>query len=792
MKVPSFTWAGGELSPGLYGRVDLEKYRTGVALARNFHVAVEGGLYKRSGSYLVGQPKFSFESAKTRLVSWALAPDDSYVFEFGFAYIRFIRFGGHVLYPPGHVPHVDSDAIDVDGFLEVTSPYTSTDVIDLKFAFANDTVFIFHPNHAPRVLRRLGLYDWSLDVVDFNPHTDGPTGLAGVWEREVDNVWQSASMDETDYAEHPDHIKYRISATMADGLETMSPSGIAVFADLGNSAFRVKLTWDALAGATKYTIYKSTTGPYGFIGSVNTGETLEFFDRNYAPNYDVVPLIYFEGFGTGWPRVGQFYKQRMVYASTDLLPQTMWFSRPNFFSSLTTSEPLQDDDAIKIQLVGNQRHTIRHMVQLKKFVAFTTTGEWIIEPTEGNALTAGTIDPVQETSYGSDPWLEPITIADRILFVEGVSETIRDMGYDFSSDAYNADDLSRLSRHLFKHKKIVSWAYSNFPHNALWCVCDDGTMPTLTYNRQHEIWGWTQMETRGMYLAVATTMEFNENATYFITLRNINGTNTQFIERLTPPMLDDRVENMFFVDCGLTYTDARSFTEMEVFTSTVINITIVDHGLAVDDELQIETLDFIHRFIVTAIVDDVLELTAKWDKPLEDAMLGDLFSWQIVGLAYVCADSFTGFTHLPSQTIIALGDGKVIEDIVVSETGTFTLPYKVARLHAGIPYTAHMETLSLDTDRVLGQFNERAVNDITIHLSNSRGVLAGAKGSLRALEEVPGRNVEDYDAPPTVLNGPYVLSAHPHWTYTAAVRVESPYPLPCHILNLVPDIDYGS
>lgn len=780
MRVPSTTFSGGEIGKGLYGRVDLNKYQTGVKKALNFLVDVEGGLIKRRGQYFVGKPKYQDKDAK--LIPWRVADNDSYALEFGDLYVRFIRLGGHVLYPGGgFVPHPDSDAVNVGGYLEVPTPYTAAQVRELKFTFANDVVYIFHRNHQPRELRRLGLYDWDLRLMNFDPHESAPTGLAA--------VYTNTTVTADNYDDEPKPIDYKISATMADGLETKASAKVTVNADLGHRRCKVTLTWAAKAGATRYTIYKGKNGIYGFIGYVETG-TLTYEDQNFAPSYDVVPVQDFPGFGPvgEWPRVGEFYKQRMGYAATLSQPQTLWMSRPLFFSALTTSIPLLDDDSIKVPLIGTNRHTINHMLQLKKFIIFTDTAEWVVATANNEALAPGTIDPVPETAYGSDPFLSPIAIGDRILFVQNITGTIRDMGYEFTSNAYKADDLSRLARHLFENKTIIAWNYASHPYNSLYCVTDAGTLPVMTYVREHEIWGWTHCETQGDYLDVACVPEVNQHAAYFQVRRKINGVWTRFIER-TEISFTDRIDDMFFVDCGLTYKLPIAFTAFTVVDEETITFTSVGHGLVIGNEIQLEpTKGLIYRGKVTNVAGNNITVGL--------VRVGDSFKpnpGDTIGYFYKCTNTFSGFSHLASHSgVVALADGKVVRNLTVSAGGVVTLPFTAARAHIGLPYSAEIETLDIDDQQVAGRFIFRSVNEIVLHLKNSRGIYAGATESDQPLSVIEPRNLEGYYDANEALDGAYTITAHVAWGLHCGVRIRSDDPLPAHILNIVPDLNYGN
>lgn len=291
------------------------------------------------------------------------------------------------------------------------------------------------------------------------------------------------------------------------------------------------------------------------------------------------------------------------------------------------------------------------------------------------------------------------------------------------------------------------------------------------------------MVTEGAFYDVASVPEVNQHASYYQVIRNINGTPTRFIER-SEALFTDRIEDMFYVDCGLTYRDERLFTGM-TRDGDELTIELASHGLEVDDEVHVETLDFQERFEVTAVDGDELTLGLLYNVELPETLT------TAAGSLFVCGDLITGFGHLANQTgLVALADGKVVEDVEVSAEGTFLLPFKAARVHAGFPYVADLETLNLDTERLVGQYNIKSVSEIAVHLKNSRGVFLGPSASPRELEPIEGRSDENYDKPNEALDGVYVVTAHSAWERTGGVKVSSPWPLPCHILNIVPDIEY--
>jgi hypothetical protein len=143
------------------------------------------------------------------------------------------------------------------------------------------------------------------------------------------------------------------------------------------------------------------------------------------------------------------------------------------------------------------------------------------------------------------------------LYVQEKGKKIRELGYEFSSDKYGGNDLSIMSEHLFTDKNITEMSYASEPYGIVWCIRDDGVLLGLTYQRAHQVWGWHQHHTDGLYESTAVISEDSRDAPYFIVNRTIGGATKRYIERMEPRFTDDAV-NSFFVDSGLTFDGAPS------------------------------------------------------------------------------------------------------------------------------------------------------------------------------------------------------------------------------------------
>lgn len=346
---------------------------------------------------------------------------------------------------------------------------------------------------------------------------------------------------------------YVVTAIDDEGVESLASTQASITTKSLSQTFGVRLVWDVAAGAVSYRIYKdpsNNTGVFGFIGESNN---TVFDDFNIAPITSDAPPQDRQPFNgaDNKPSAVNYYQQRQIFANTINEPQVVFTTQTANFNSLRTSNPARDDDAVTFTIVGNQVNEIRHIVSLDSMLLLTSGGEW--KTTEGQdlVLTPATIGARQQ-SYNGSSWVPPVVVNSTALYLQEKGARIRDLGYEFSSDKYTGNDLSLMSEHLFEGFEITSMAYAQEPYSILWCVRDDGVLLGLTYQREHQVWGWHQHTTNGLFESVATVTEGNRDAVYVIVKRTIDGQTKRYVERLESRE-QTNAEDAFYVDSGLTY-----------------------------------------------------------------------------------------------------------------------------------------------------------------------------------------------------------------------------------------------
>jgi len=161
LDIPKGSFASGELSPRMFARPEIDRYRNGASLLENWQILTQGGVTRRPGLRHVAATKTSTTLAILR--PFEPSTTDAYILEIGNLYIRFYANSARVESPPG-TP------------VEVATPYSSADLRLLRSAQSNDVMILVHGGYAPRRLARVSPTSFLLDMVRFNPP---PTYEAG-------------------------------------------------------------------------------------------------------------------------------------------------------------------------------------------------------------------------------------------------------------------------------------------------------------------------------------------------------------------------------------------------------------------------------------------------------------------------------------------------------------------------------------------------------------------------------------------------------------------------------------
>lgn len=837
------SFSGGEVSPALYARVDLVKYSTGLRTCKNFMVMRHGGVTNRPGTGFVGEVRDS--SKAVRLIPFVFNTAQTYILEFGDLYMRVIKNGAHltetaqnitavtqadpcVVTIAGHgyldgeevfiedvegmtelnnrnfkvanktastfeLQFMDGTDVDSTGFGAYTSDgtaarvytivttYVEADLPELKFIQSADIVTLTHPNYPPRELARTGDTAWTITDITFGPTIGTPANLLS----------DAAGAG----------FKYVVTAIDAETSEEGLPSTLEEATTQTST-----LTWDTVAGATHYNVYKldatNDTGIYGWIGIAGTEN---FKDDTLEPDLFDEPPVDRQPFDTSgnFPSTAAHYQQRLIFANTDNNTEGVWASRSALPKNLMVSTPLQADDAVTFSIIGKQVNEIHHLLDIGKLIMFTESGEHVVDGDEAGILTPTGINPRQHTYNGSSPLLAPIVVNGTALYVQARGSVIRDLGFEFESGGYRGNELTIFSSHLFDNFTLLDWAFQKIPHSVVWVVRDDGTLLGLTYIREHQVFGWHRHEFEGGFVEnVAVVPEGTEDSLYVVVRRTVNGKSVRYIEQMKTRQVGNIVDSVF-MDSTLSF-DGRNtgattmtlsggttwkFDEDLTLTASAAFFVSTDVGNAIhitDDDEESDSFGTEIRCTITAYTSTTI-VTVRPHKTVPTTMRNIAFtSW---GKA---VDVVSGLWHLEGKDVSIFNDGFVGAnpnnekyDIKTVTDGSITLDRPHVVIHVGLPITADIETLDLDSAQGPTTADKKKhLSVLTLFVEETRGLFAGVDANN--LKELKIREDESLDEPIDLETGTVDINMSSDWTREGKILVRQIDPVPASILAVVP------
>lgn len=258
----------------------------------------------------------------------------------------------------------------------------------------------------------------------------------------------------------------------------------------------------------------------------------------------------------GYPRCVFFYQDRLGFAGTKKEPQTVWFSKTGEHEDFGYSRTLEDSDALSINLSGKKLNAIHSVAVGARLLLFTAGSEWSLGCS--GALTPYNMDIHQEGERGASP-VPPIVAGNRTLYVQARGGVLRDFFYQYTSASYTGRDLTLRARHLFFNREIKEMAYQQEPDNLIWCVMNDGSLLSLTYLAEEEVFAWAQHQTQGQFVSVCSIPAQGSDETWFVVKRG----EKYFIERLLPRLTSRVPEDQIFLDCSISKKNTQAFSEVE-------------------------------------------------------------------------------------------------------------------------------------------------------------------------------------------------------------------------------------
>jgi hypothetical protein len=627
------TFNAGELSPRLDARSDLQKYANGCRILENFIIYPHGGVTRRGGMRYVAYARYM--TNVSRLVPFIYSTEQAYVLEFAHKCMRVFKDNGQVTTGDPAVPY------------EIASPYAGADLTLLQWVQSANVMWLVHPNYFPRKLTRTGHASWTLTQVT---HNDGPfmdeDPLAG---KSIIPSGTSGNITLTAVGGAIFDAAHAPSADNPGAIFRLRHSGTSV----KMTASRPDQFTSSIKIKGKFTVDVSPDPRQGFSGRIvlrksydNThwhdvasfyySTKQEFFESqddvwyrlfctertrgsalcilaqeehwgvveiasvatgSSATGTVLVPLgdttqtrIWREGAWSvknGFPSTVTYHEDRLIFGGTAAQPLNQWASWVGDYENFT---PGDTDDAAWTVMLPGQVNSIQWMEsQSGGLITGTIGGEITSIPSEGNPLIPKSMRIKIQSTHGSAKGVKPSRVGSALIFLQAARRKLRELAYDFQSDAFQAADLALLAEHVTKGG-IMEFAYQQEPHSIIWAVRGDGVLLALTYYRKEDVVGWSRCPTDGAVESIAVIPSAlgdveSEDQVWLVVRRTVGGEVRRFVERIINNEVWTAKKDFVHLDASLTYSGAPITGPFDMSHLAGRTVSIVADGVILADQV---------------------------------------------------------------------------------------------------------------------------------------------------------------------------------------------------------------
>jgi len=672
-------FSNGELSPSVWGRVDRPFYKNGLEICKNFIPKMTGSMMFRPGTEFSLHTRLN-QSAFGAPFRFNI--EQSYSLEFTDYKLRIHHDGGVILEDsltltditqadPGvftiasHglsdgdevyidevvgptelnrrfflVVYIDADtfsltdqdgnAIDTSGLAsydsggtvsrvyEIDSPYTAAEVETLKYNGTADLMYLYHPNHEPRVLIRSGATSWSIatytryssewsisGITKASPGVVTTTeahglvtgdriylsqivGMTELNKQEYLVVYVSATtfslktlagvaVDTSAYTTYSSGGKVAIvrDAALAITGVTQADPGVITIAGHGLSTYD-KIYIDSVVGMTElngnfYWVKKIDANSFSLTDELgNDIDTSGFTAWSSAGSVYLIHGL-FTKIGD-FPGAGGFYGGRAIVGGTNNDPDVMWLSRG---PDSETGESEYDDFSIGTMDTDGMVFILSSQnLQAHRIYWFSGTSEFLVVGTssglykvnggtDGAAITPSAIFSIAVSNVGVADMM-PLLIDSSIFYMEANQRTLLSFGYSLLDDDYKAFDKNLLADEITEGG-IKQLAFARGRPNIIYAIRNDGVPLSCTIlESTDDVAGWARLPLGGSGKALSVVTEPQSTGfdrVGFIVERTIDSHTRRYIEYLSEdPVIPDFSD--YFTDEDSEADDREQFEKI--------------------------------------------------------------------------------------------------------------------------------------------------------------------------------------------------------------------------------------
>lgn len=731
-------------------------------------VIARGPVMLRVGSSVGGDDYITETTLQTGTHSLALTPTGNFN-------IRFFSRRIPVVW-------VNSCELESSGVVQITTPWTSADLNNIRYDQSADVVFVACSGYQQRRIERRATRSWSVALYVTE---DGPFRLENVSTTTLTasaltgniTVTASTSLFKSTHvgalfslSSVGQFVQANITAqntftsairvigvgtsraftivisgafTATVTLQRSLDSDTGPWSDVGGSTWTAPITTsfnDALDNQIAYYRIGVKTGDYtsGTVGvqlSIGSGSIrgiVRITGFTSATSVEAEVLsdlgstaatdVWQEGEWSdfrGWPTAVALHEGRLFWAG-----RKIFGSISDAFDSF--DEEIDGDSGTINRSIGSGPvDTINFMLSLQRLIVGSQGAEFTVRSSSLDEPLTPTNFNIKATSNQGSAAVEAIKIDQRGLFVQRNSIKVFELSIGNQSYDYQAVDITALAPDIGS-PSIARIAAQRQPDTRIHCVRSDGILLSLIYDVNENVSAWIEIETDGTIEDVVTLPAESgdtDDRLYCVIKRTINGSTVRYLEKMAQ------------------------------------------------------------------------EGECRGD--LQLCKLADSF----VIYSGVSTKYITGLSHLEGESVIVWADGEDVGTVDTSATwtqrytvsgGAITLETAASNVVVGLSYTAPFKSvkLGLATQQTQSPLNRhKNIKELGLILADThaRGLRFGA--DFDHLDDMPGIESgatvsgvrEDYDEEPIQFPGT--------WTTDSRLCLQAQAPRPCTVIAATIDME---
>jgi len=530
-----------------------------------------------------------------------------------------------------------------------------------------------------------------------SPNLNVPKGVR--WRYNTSGTWTGTLILEKSY-----------DGSTWEAVETKSIAGDTPLTGLGtevygDALYRFRMT-GMTSGSCTYTFSTLTYVHWGYVEITAYASTTSVTATVIEDLGDTTASsIWAEGAWSdhrGYPRAVGVVEGRLAFMANEYLLTTMWLSRSNDFEDMQIDT---DDPSAALTFTFNavKNDPFLWIIGEANYYVGTASKILRIAPVNPSAPIS-TDNPlaIDKTIAYKCSAVYPLEVDSTVIVLDKHGKNPAYLSYFYEKDILLPIDLTWRSPGICGGG-IIAWDYQATPVPVIWAVRADGVLLSCTFKQigDDTVSGWAEHAwTDASVKDILVTPGTNQDRVTVTVERTVDGSTVRHKEQLAEQDIHTITREDFHMLDGHISFEGESDTVESLVVGGDDKVTIgaTAHPFTDGDQIKFAGIGgatWLNTNICTvadATADAFVLKTATASKYIDGNYIGGVYTTG--GTILQVDNTYINLDHWEGDTVTAVADGVVIEDLVV-DTGGVVLPDYYHTVHIGKAYQASLQPLRL-------------------------------------------------------------------------------------------------